>query len=70
MDCLAMELLPPAAVILWVDSGGVWSARERIGANEPTTIHLTGPASIQGVEVGAGSYSIYGIPGAEEWRSS
>ena len=45
----------------------VYGQPERIGANEPTTIHLTGPASIQGVEVGAGSYSIYAIPGAEEW---
>lgn len=40
---------------------------ERIGANEPTTIHLAGPASIGGVEVGPGSYSIYAIPGPEEW---
>lgn len=45
----------------------VYGQPERIGANEPTTIHFTGPASIQGVEVGAGSYSIYAIPGAEEW---
>jgi hypothetical protein len=45
----------------------VYGQPERIGANEPTTIHFTGPAIIQGVEVEAGSYSIYAIPGAEEW---
>jgi len=45
----------------------VFGQPERIGANEPTTIHLAGPASIGGVEVGAGSYSIYAIPGPEEW---
>ncbi|MCH1571507.1 MAG: DUF2911 domain-containing protein [Longimicrobiales bacterium] len=45
----------------------VYGQPERIGANEPTTIHLAGPASIAGVEVGPGSYSIYAIPGPEEW---
>lgn len=45
----------------------VYGQPERIGANEPTTIHLAGPASIGGVEVGPGSYSIYAIPGPEEW---
>ena len=45
----------------------VYGQPERIGANEPTTIHLSGPTSIGGVEVGAGSYSIYAIPGPDEW---
>lgn len=45
----------------------VYGQPERVGANEPTTIHLAGPASIGGVEVGPGSYSIYAIPGPEEW---
>lgn len=40
---------------------------ERIGANEPTTIHLAGPAQVGGVALEAGSYSIYAEPGTEEW---
>lgn len=39
----------------------------RLGANEPTTIHLPFPALIGGVEVAAGSYSLYAIPEAESW---
>lgn len=39
----------------------------RMGANEPTTLHLSGPATIQGVAVEPGSYSIYAIPGESEW---
>ena len=45
----------------------VYGQPERIGANEATTIHLAGPANIGGVEVGAGSYSLYAIPGPDEW---
>lgn len=41
---------------------------ERIGANEPTTIHLTVPASVGGVSLEPGSYSIYAIVTAEEWE--
>ncbi len=41
---------------------------ERIGANEPTTLHVDGNASVGGVQVGPGSYSIYAIPGADEWE--
>ncbi|NNF12220.1 MAG: DUF2911 domain-containing protein [Gemmatimonadetes bacterium] len=40
----------------------------RMGANEPTTLHLAGPATIQGVAVEPGSYSIYAIPGESEWE--
>lgn len=40
----------------------------RSGANEPTTIHLTGPATIGSIEVEPGSYSIYTIPGEDEWQ--
>jgi hypothetical protein len=39
----------------------------RTGANEPTIVHLSGPASIAGVSVDAGSYSLYTIPTAGEW---
>ena len=40
----------------------------RTGANEPTTIHLSAPATIGGVEVAAGSYAIYTIPGESQWE--
>lgn len=39
----------------------------RLGANEPTTFHLTGPAQIGGVELQPGSYSLYAVPGEDEW---
>lgn len=41
-----------------VPYGRLW----RTGANEPTIIHLNVPARIAGVEVEAGSYSLYTIP--------
>lgn len=40
----------------------------RVGANEPTTIHLTGPATIGGVALEPGSYSVYAEPGEDEWE--
>lgn len=40
----------------------------RLGANEPTTLHVTFPAEIGGVEVEPGSYALYAIPGEEEWE--
>lgn len=40
----------------------------RLGANEPTTLHTTVPLSIGGVEVEPGSYSLYAVPGMEEWE--
>ena len=46
----------------------VYGQPERIGANEPTTLHLAGPANVGGVAVDAGSYSIYAIPNADEWE--
>lgn len=45
----------------------VYGQPERIGANEPTTIHLAGPANVGGVELDAGSYSIYAVPSDDEW---
>jgi hypothetical protein len=45
----------------------VYGQPERIGANEPTTIHLSGPATIGDVQVGPGSYSIYAVAGPTEW---
>ena len=55
----------------------------RAGANEPTTLHLTAPAllgtipsesgidafmALNPVALEAGSYSIYAIPGEDEWE--
>lgn len=40
----------------------------RLGANEPTTLHTTVPLSVGGVEVEPGSYSLYAVPGMEEWE--
>lgn len=39
----------------------------RTGANEPTTLHLPFRARIAGLDVPPGSYSLYTIPGREEW---
>jgi hypothetical protein len=46
-----------------VPYGRLW----RTGANEPTIVHLTGPATIGGVAVAAGSYSLYTIPETGDW---
>jgi hypothetical protein len=46
-----------------VPYGKLW----RTGANEPTIIHLAGAAEIAGIAVEPGSYSLYTIPGADEW---
>jgi hypothetical protein len=47
-----------------VPYGELW----RAGANESTALHLSAPASIGGVAVEAGSYSIYTIPGESSWQ--
>lgn len=39
----------------------------RLGANEPTTLHLPFPATIGTVDVPAGSYSLYAIPQDGPW---
>jgi hypothetical protein len=46
-----------------VPHGRLW----RTGANEPTIMHLSGPLNIAGIDVPAGSYSLYTIPGESEW---
>lgn len=46
----------------------VYDQPERIGANEPTTLHLSSAATVGGVALEPGSYSIYAIPGADEWE--
>ena len=62
-----------------VPFGNPW----RAGANEPTTLHLTAPAllgtvpgesgidafmALDPVRLEAGSYSLYAIPGEDEWE--
>lgn len=47
-----------------VPYGELW----RSGANEATAIHLDGPASIGGISVAAGSYSLYTRPNADQWE--
>lgn len=45
-----------------VPFGELW----RTGANEPTTLHLPFRASVAGLEVPRGVYSLYTVPG-EQW---
>ena len=40
----------------------------RLGANEPTTLHVTTPVTAGGVELAKGSYAVYAIPGQESWE--
>lgn len=47
-----------------VPYGKLW----RTGANEPTMVHTSGPLSIAGIKVAAGSYSLYTAPGPTEWE--
>ena len=39
----------------------------RMGANEPTTLHVPFPIQLGSMELEAGSYSLYAIPGETEW---
>ncbi len=39
----------------------------RTGANDPTTITFSDPAKLEGQDVPAGTYSLYTIPGEQEW---
>lgn len=40
----------------------------RFGADEATAIHVTAPATIAGVNVEPGWYTLMAIPGEREWR--
>lgn len=40
----------------------------RLGANEATVLHLPFPATVAGVALEPGSYSLYAIPGESTWR--
>jgi hypothetical protein len=44
--------------------GQLW----RMGANEATAIHLDGPATVGGVSLAAGSYSLYALPNEDQWE--
>lgn len=48
----------------YVPYGQLW----RTGANEPTTIIATGGLEIAGIQVPAGRYSLYTVPGPETWE--
>lgn len=78
-DSTALELGPGKAKVCYgrpalrgrtmiggeaVPYGELW----RTGANEPTTLHLNVPATIAGMQVEPGSYSLYTIPReGNEW---
>ncbi len=47
-----------------VPYGEIW----RTGANEPTMIHTTVAISIAGVAVEPGTYSLYTVPNASDWK--
>jgi hypothetical protein len=47
-----------------VPFGELW----RAGANEPTTLHVTGMIGFGNLHLMAGSYSIYTRPGEENWE--
>lgn len=40
----------------------------RLGANEPTTLHLTSSARFGDLSLERGSYALYAVPGEEEWQ--
>jgi hypothetical protein len=40
----------------------------RLGANEPTTIHVPFAAEIAGVAVDSGAYALYAVPSQSEWE--
>lgn len=47
-----------------VPFGEAW----RLGANEATALFVPFPATVAGVDVEPGWYSLYAVPGPDEWR--
>lgn len=47
-----------------VPYGRLW----RTGANEPTTLHLNGPARLGALDLSAGSYALYTVPDPAAWE--
>jgi len=46
-----------------VSNGQPWE----LGADQPTTLHVASAVNVGGVALEAGSYSLYAIPGANQW---
>jgi hypothetical protein len=44
-----------------------WGTPWRMGANEATALHIPFPASVGGVQVAPGEYSLYAVPDEETW---
>jgi hypothetical protein len=40
----------------------------RMGANEATALHLTSAATVGGIALEPGSYSLYAVPGMDSWE--
>lgn len=58
---------PVAGGTARVGSEFPFGAPWQMGANEPTTLHVSFPARVGSVDVGPGSYSLYAIPDAGDW---
>lgn len=67
-DALLCYGAPSARGRVMVGGQDPFGSPWRLGANEPTTIHLSGPANIESVALEPGRYSIYAIPGQDEWE--
>lgn len=77
LDSVVMELDGTSAKLCYgrpsangrVMVGGLdpFDAPWRMGANEPTTLHLAGAATVGGIQLEAGSYSLYAIPTEGPW---
>lgn len=44
-----------------------WDSLWRMGANEPTRLYLSRPATVAGIPLEAGRYSLYLRPGPSQW---
>ena len=58
---------PAAGEALRVGGELPYGSPWQMGANEPTTLHVTFPATVGSVALGPGSYSLYAIPEAGSW---
>ena len=47
-----------------VPYGEVW----RAGANHATNLSFSTPVKVQGIDVAAGKYALFAIPGPEQWK--
>jgi hypothetical protein len=58
---------PAAGGVTRVGAEFPFGAPWQMGANEPTTLHLTFAARVGSVDLAPGSYSLYAIPEAGDW---